>query len=163
MEMNRIIKKMINIFIFLLIANFPFVSMVQILGFDIFIDSFENSGSYLFIDDAKKTINYNLSDGQYLIFQKSSHPDFLIKQKDIILYCKENGELTCQTVYSINSIGSINYYTTKNNKDTYDEKPVYKSQIIGKIICVVDDNIVNKISMRVWDSSIHNFNINSFL
>lgn len=161
--MNRIIKKMINIFIFLLIANFPFVSMVQILGFDIFIDSFENSGSYLYIDDAKKTINYNLSDGQYLIFQKSSHPDFLIKQKDIILYCKENGELTCQTVYSITSIGSLNYYTTSDNDDIDEQKPVYKNQILGKIISVVDGNILNKISMRIWDSSIHNFNINHLL
>jgi hypothetical protein len=146
-----------------LVANFPFILTINFIGFDAFIDSFENPSSYLCLDNPEKTINYNLSKGQFLIFQKSSHPDFNIEQKDIILYCKENGELSCQKVYGINSIGSIKYYTTNTDQDFYNNKPVYEDQILGKIISVIDGNIINQISMDIWDVSIHNFNINSFL
>ena len=160
--MNRRIKKILNICLFLAIVNIPFISTINFIGFEAFLDSFEHPSSYLYFDDPEKTLNYNLSKGQYLIFQKSSHPDFIIEQKDTILYCKENGELSCQTVYSIDSIGSIKYYTTNNDQNYYNQ-PVYDDQILGKIISVIDGNIINKISMSIWDVSIHNFNVNSFL
>ena len=160
--MNEKIKKIFHFCLFLLITNLPFITIINYTGFDTFLDSFDNPSSYLYFDEPGKTINYNFSKGQYLLFQKSSHPDFQIEQKDVILYCKENGELTCHKVYEINSIGSINFYEIQQNENNKCKKTINENQIIGKVIKVIDGNIWNKLSINIWDTSIHNFNIKNY-
>lgn len=128
-------KRIINILSFIIIVNIPFAVMVQCIGFDTFVDSFENPDSYIY-----------LPEGRYLI-QKPTHPDFSIGQEDKVLYCdNENGKLFCQT-YAV---------TESNNKSHV--------QVIGKVVSILDENnTLIKLSMNIWDFSIHKLNIKSLV
>ena len=77
LEMEKSLKDMTRILLFLAVANLPFITIVQVTGLDIFLDSFENPSYYLYLE-------YNNSIGNmetkhsYIIVQKSSHPNFSI-------------------------------------------------------------------------------------
>ena len=51
------------------------------MGLDIFLDSFENPQFYVCIQDKDNKLE-TYTDGDYLIIQKSSHPDFIIKENN---------------------------------------------------------------------------------
>jgi len=97
----------------------------------------------------------------YIIIQKSSHPDFVIKTKDTIIYCKNDEKLACDKVDYI-SINAIKRYYINDDLSSKDQ-PIYESQIIGKVIRIIDNNIWNSISIKCWESSINSLNLRSIL
>lgn len=132
------------------------------IGIDTFLDSFENPEYYICLQDKDNSLGLNTKNGEYIIIQKSSHPNFNIKKSDSVIYCKKGGDIACNRIHHINSIGAIKgYYTTKENDVT--SQPIYESQIVGKIINVVDGNIWNSISLKIWETSIHNLNLRALL
>ena len=87
-EKKRIIKTVIKIWIFISIASLPFITVTQIIGMDAFLDSFENPDHYICLKDKNNVYGSKTKTGEYMIIQKSSHPDFNVKKSDTIIYCK---------------------------------------------------------------------------
>lgn len=131
------------------------------IGIDAFLDSFENPEQYMYLQGSGHSMEPNINEGEYLVLQKSSCPSFSVNEGDIILYCKDEGGLVCHRVYSVSCIGSIKKYQTIGDGNDFVDKPVYENQIIGKIVGVVGNNIWNAISIKIWDMSVHNLNINA--
>ena len=157
--MNEIVKSAIKLCIFISLANLPFITISQLIGMDTFLDSFENPNFYLYLQDSVHSIESNIKEGTFIIFQKSSHPDFTVMERDTILLCKDDEGIVFHRVYHINCIGSVKRYHIMDNNKSLADKPIYENQIIGKVLSVVDTNLWNVISMKIWDLSIHNLNI----
>lgn len=156
--MKETLKKIIKVSIFFIIVGLPFLTITQIIGMNTFLDSFENPESYVCFKDNGDWLGTKTKESEYIIIQKSSHPDLLIEESDTILYYTSKGNIFCSEISCIKNRGSITSYYAKNNNE-----PIYKSQIIGKIISVVDDNIWNTISIKIWETSIYNLNIRALV
>jgi hypothetical protein len=157
--MKKAIKSTIKLCAFISIANLPFITITQLAGIDTFLDSFENTGHYIYLQSQRNSMEPNIKEGDYIILQKSSHPDFTIQQQDIILYCKDSGETVYQRVHHINCIDTVKRYHIIDNNNNHTDKPIYENQIIGKVVSIVDNNLWNIISIKIWEVSIHNLNI----
>jgi hypothetical protein len=159
--MKKKMKNAIKFCIFISLACLPFITVTQIIGMNTFLDSFQNPKYYICLQDKDNTFGLNTKNEEYLIIQKSSHPKFNVKKSDSIIYCKNDGEIACNKVYDINNIGAIKkYYATEENDII--SQPIYESQIIGKVITVIDCNIWASISIKIWELSIHNLNLGIF-
>ena len=150
--MKEILKKIVKPSIFLVFILTPFIYTTQTIGLNIFLDSFEKPDYYLYINN-----NEN-----YLIIQKSSHPDFSLKKGDTILFW-ENNDITYNRINQVTGIGAWKIYYITNENNSTKEKPVYSRQIIGKIIKITDNNLYNEISMKIWEIAIHNLNIRTLV
>ena len=159
--MNKKIKNALRFFIFIALAISPFITVTNILGLNMFLDSFEKPEYYLCI----KNNNYlfgTLANEQYIILQKSSHPNFNVKNNDEIIYFGNNGNVLCRKVSEINFINTKEKIYLVSYKHSQKEI-IHDNQIIGKIVKIVDDNIWNSISIKFWDISIHNLNLRSLI
>jgi len=156
---KKIGKTTIKICAFILVVNLPFITATQLIGVDAFLDSFDNPNSYLYLKGSGNSMEPNIKDGEYLILQKSSHPDFLIDEGDIVLYFKYSGRAACQRVYHITSIGTVNKYHIQGDNNDFADKPIYENQIVGKVVSTIDNNAWNMISMKLWDLAINNLNV----
>ncbi len=78
----------------------------------------------------------------------------------MVLYYDEQGSIEIDEIQKISAVGSFKTYYL-NNK-TNNNKPILTNQIIGKVIIKVDNNILNTISLKIWDLSIHSLNIKAF-
>lgn len=156
------IKNTIKFFVFISLAYLPFITVTQIIGMDTFLDSFENPKYYICLQDKDNAFGLNTKNEEYLIIQKTSHPKFTVKKSDSIIYCKNNGEITYNKVFNINNIGAIKKYYAIEENDIISQ-PIYESQIIGKVITVIENNIWNSISIKIWELSIHNLNLRVLL
>jgi len=159
--MRKEVRSIIKICVFLTIANLPFITVTQLVGFETFLDTFENPEYYRYIKDSSYLVNFNIDETNSVILQKSTHPNYKTYEGDIILYCKNTGEIACNKVFQINSLGPIKRYRAVDNKDELIDDPIYENQIIGKIVSEIDNNLWNVISMKIWDVSIHEYNINA--
>jgi hypothetical protein len=157
-EMNDKIKNMLQIIVFICLTALPFITVTNILGIETFLDSFENPDSYVCYKDSGNLVGLKTDSDRYILLQKTNHPDFNIEKSDIVLYCKIDGEIACEEVSSITGIGNFRRYLTKNYLE-YDEEVIYQSQIIGKVIKIIDNNIWNEMSLKIWEISINNLKI----
>jgi len=162
-EMKKIFKTILKICIFILIANLPFLTLAHITSMDTFLDSFENPEDYICLNSNSKLLHSTNTKEGYLIIQKTSHPDFKIEESDTIIYIKKEGGLACSRVYHYSYIGPTKKYFTDNTDDKISFNPVYEPQIVGKVVKIVDNNIWNSISIKIWDISIHDLNLHSYL
>jgi hypothetical protein len=142
-------KRRIKFIVFITIAVMPFIFSIQTIGLDSFLDSFENPEYYVLLKQNDKNT----------IIQKSNHPDFSVKSGDVLLYYKDTGELASKKVYMINSIGPIKRYSGLSDE----EHPLFEPQVVGKIIKQTDNNLINSISINLWDISIHSLNIRALI
>ena len=95
-----------------------------------------------------------------MIIQKTKLLEPTLKKNDIVLYYDEQGSIEIDEIQKISAIGSFKtYYLTKTDNN----KPILTNQIIGKVIKKVDNNILNTISLRIWDISIHSLNIKTLI
>jgi hypothetical protein len=156
---KNLIKKISRIGLFIAIANLPFITTAQFLGIDTFIDSFENPNAYYTLTVKGNHLEPTATNGQYLIIQKSTHPQFSIHTGDLILYIKENEGIACHKISSIATIGSVKTYYTTDEADTHSEHPIYNEYIIGKVINIIDRNPWTILSIHTWDISINNLNL----
>lgn len=159
--MKEMKKKAVKIFIFLAVVNLPFLTMANILSIEVFIDSFENPEEYVFIENDQKIIESKFRDSEYILIQKSTHPDFDVEDDDIIIYYEYNKGLVCNKVYSTQFLGATRRYYTKSNNGINSNEPVYDSQVVGKVINFVDDNVWNQLSIKLWDASVNNLNFHA--
>ena len=165
LEMEKSLKDMTRILLFLAVANLPFITIVQVTGLDIFLDSFENPSYYLYLE-------YNNSIGNmetkhsYIIVQKSSHPDFSIKKGDILLYqqyingkdetggyriyCEYYADYTEHIEGIPNTLFHSKLNVSRTNRD---------SRVIGKIVGIAEYDPWHGIAIKAWDISINNLNI----
>lgn len=61
-------------------------------------------------------------------------------------------------IFDIKGVGRYTKYHI-NRESNNNEKPIFKSQIIGKVIKVVDGNIWSELSIKIWEITIHNLNV----
>jgi len=88
-----------------------------------------------------------------------------IKKRDMVLYYDEQGSIKIDEIQKISAIGSFKTYylnNKTNNNKPINNKPILTNQIIGKVIIKVNNNILNTISLKIWDISIHSLNIKAF-
>jgi len=153
------LKTIIKPLIVLVIISLPFVTVTNILGIETFLDSFENPESYICLQDDGNWFSTKTTEQKYVIIQRSSHPEFTIEDNDEIIYCKSNGEIDCNKIkqeqYHLSSIKR--YYAVENNKLTGER--IFESQIIGKVVKIIDENPWNSLSIKLWEISIHNLNV----
>ena len=162
-KLKKSLKKTIKPITFIAIALLPFLSATSIMSMDTFLDSFENPENYLCVENDNKLIKCAANEGDYIIIQKSTHPDFEIEENDKILYLKTKGTIKTNIVDHIEKIGSIKRVYLKDDNNQVSQSTVYECQIVGKIVKVVDNNIWNSISLKIWDISINNLNINAII
>lgn len=158
-------KEVIEICLFLLVVNLPFLTMAQTIGLDNFLDSFERPDSYLYVDseDKTSTINKILPDAGVVIIQKSSNPEYKVNEGDSIIYYNDKGDIVCNMVFYISCMGTIKKYRIVDIGNQGKENTVYENQIIGKIVGVANCNPWIGLSIKIWDASIHEFNINTVI
>jgi hypothetical protein len=158
-EMKEIVKNVFNLCVFISLVNLPFITVTQLISTDTFLDSFENPDFYLYLQSGGYSMEPDIKEEDYILLQKSSHPDFNIQVGDVILYCKDNGEIACNRIRNINGISSVKRYHIIDDNGNLTDKHIYGSQIIGKIVSVVNTNLWDVISMKIWDMTIHNLNV----
>ena len=159
--MREDIKKIMEFCVFLSITSLPFIMATNVLGIDTFLDSFENPDSYLYLKESNSISGITTDQEKYIVIQKTNHPCFEIQEKDTILYFNYDGGLTCNKITEINGVGTFTRYYTDNQDD--EEKLVFDNQIVGKVINVLDENILTDISLEIWDMSISNLNIEAVM
>jgi len=157
--MNKIQKRLIKLIIFFLIINLPFVTIIQIIGIDAFLDSFKNPNLYNFLATDIYSTNTNTEE-KYVLLQKSSCPTFSIDNGDTILYCTDQGKTACTKVNQIKCTGPIKRYETID--ENADQNPIYETQIYGKVLGFVDNNPWTILSIKIWEISTHTANLNTF-
>lgn len=155
MEKNMI-RDIMKICTFIALVNLPFITTTQLIGIDVFTDSFENPESYQYFKSSK--IDLGTISWGYLVIQKPSHPDFSILTGDKIFYYNDEGGLMCRSIYNITDRGLIKKYYIVNLDGELDDEPIYNYQVIGKVVSLLDNNAWNKISLKIWDASINNLN-----
>jgi hypothetical protein len=162
MRTENLKKNIVKTAIFVLFTSLPFVSITNTIGIETFLDSFENPDKYIIIKNSPDYLTSDIEQQKYIIIQKSTHPKFNVEKEDEIIHIKTDGTLTCNKIYKINGIGYFEkYYILENDKPS--SYPVYKTQIVGKIIKTLDDNLWNQISIKTWETSIKNLNIHALV
>lgn len=155
------IKNILKICVFILLVNLPFLSATQIIGMNVFLDSFESPEKYVYFQADEQHIEGIKNDNDYYVLQRTSHPEFTLNEGDTILYSNGNDIVACNKIYSISCIGTFKKYHVTNVDDSLIDYPVYDYQIIGKVVSIVDNNLWNVISIKLWDVSIHNLNVHA--
>ena len=152
---KQILKDILKICVFIALANLPFLTLTQILGMDMFLDTFSNAEAYDYLkSDQFELDEFNKS---FVVIQKTSHPNFSITPGDQLFYLKDEAGLLCRTVIQASNIDeNYRYYTI-----TFDQEMneiVFEHQIVGKIVSIVEDNLWNSLSLQIWDVTINNLN-----
>ncbi len=153
---EKLKKDIIKLFAFIFIANLPFISIVNLVGMDTFLDSFENPTYYQYIKNDKIEIKNSLEG--YVFLQKQTHPDFTVTPGDLILYVKDEGGLACQKIYYESYENSLkkyySIYLDENHLNMIGEE-----QIVGKVLKSFDNNPISSLSLKIWDASVNNLNV----
>jgi hypothetical protein len=153
---KNLLRAILKLCGFLIIANLPFLTISQLIGIDTFIDSFNHPGSYLYIKN-KDVTSMNPATG-YIIIEKPTDQASTIREGDSILCHTIKNTLQQRIVSQIyTKDGITTYYTTSYNESI--DAPIYESQIIGKIIGTSEDNIWYELCLQAWEISIEKFNI----
>ncbi len=158
--MDKIKKRLIKLAIFVLIVNLPFITIIQIIGIDSFLDSFKNPDVYDFLATDIYSIYADTGREKYILLQKASYPNFSIENGDTILYCTNQGKTACDKVQQINCVGPIKKYDVMHKNTS--ETPIYETQVYGKVLGFVDNNPWNILSIKIWEISTHIVNFNTF-
>ncbi|MDH7517587.1 MAG: hypothetical protein QHH19_04505 [Candidatus Thermoplasmatota archaeon] len=158
--MKRLTKTLLKLIIFSTLLNLPLLTIIHIIGIDAFLDSFENPDVYHVIATDIYSLYINTGQEKYILLQKASHPRFYVKNGDTILYYNNEGKTACNKVYQINSAGTIKTYDVTG--ENIGETPIYETQIYGKVLCFIDSNPWNILSIKIWEISTHTTNFNTF-
>jgi len=164
---KNLLRAILKLCGFLIIANLPFLTISQLIGIDTFIDSFNHPGSYLYIKN-KDVTSMNPATGYivtsmnpatgYIIIEKPTDQASTIREGDSILCHTIKNTLQQRIVSQIyTKDGITTYYTTSYNESI--DAPLYESQIIGKIIGTSEDNIWYELCLQAWEISIEKLNI----
>ena len=143
--------------LFIIVANLPFLTMVHLMGMDLFLASFHHPEMYQYLKVQNGT-DQIIPEG-YLLIEKPISRGFLIHNGDTILYRTGEGAVRCEAVLSVElRQGTTAYYTSTPARDDIKE-PIYDTQVLGKVSTTVDDNLWNVLCLRLWDYSIQHLNV----
>ena len=81
----------------------------------------------------------------------------------MILYCNYEGNISFTKINQISSVAAIKKYQIEKVTRENDNNVIFENQILGKIIEIIDENIINSISIKIWEASIHNLNFRALL
>lgn len=151
-------KNVIKILIILSVLFLPFIYITELIGIDTFLDSFENPKDYMCIQNNGLIFGSKSDDNDLIIIQKASHPDFFVNKNDFLLYFTDEGFVEISRIVDIKCVGSREKYYIEPNENILNF-PIFKEQIIGKVTNIIDENILNSISIKIWEASINNLNI----
>ncbi len=160
---NSNIQKSLKFLVFFIISSLPFLGVTSTVGIDNFLDSFENPESYIYLKNSDVTMDSNIKKSSYLIIQRPQHPEFQIEKSDTIVYSTFSGTIACNKISHIHSIGSIRKYEIKASHFEENSETIYENQILGKVETIIEENIWNSLSLKIWDTTIDNININSLM
>ena len=160
MNLNKKTKNTLKFIFFLSLACLPLITITNILGLNVFLDSFEKPEYYLCLEN--NFLYGTETNAQYLVLIKSSYPGFNLERNDEIIYFGNNGDILFSKVFEVNSVDTKNKFYSVNSDNAF-RGVIYEKQIIGKIVKTIDDNIWNLISIKFWDISIHNLNVISII
>jgi len=155
---RKVGKNILKICLFIILANLPFVTIAHQIGIDAFLDSFDHPECYLILRDSALSNDAYLQQSNYVLIQRSSHPEFSTNENDVVLYYNDKGGLCCNKIYHITRRLPIKKYYTVGYYGLPSE-PIYENHVIGKVIGVIDDNIWNSLSIKTWELSLDNLNI----
>lgn len=144
-----------------MIANLPFLTVAQLMGTEVFLESFHHPGVYQYINAYQ--VNDNMISKGYLILETTSHQPCLIQNGDTILYRTGEGAVRCEQVLNVALRQGIAIYYTLTSGDCDIKGPIYKAQILGKVTSTIDDNIWNALCLQLWDFSTKNLNALAYL
>lgn len=161
--MNKLTTSVLHLCIFICIANFPFISVTQLAGMDVFLDSFENTEHYLYLHDDGGLKSIDITTDEYIILQKSTHPSFQLKENDVVLYYDENGNAACQHLSHITATGPLLTYHLASYGIIESDHVIYDNQIIGKVVSTVKHTMWNAFCLHLWDIAISQLNIRTLL
>lgn len=154
--LQTILKQTCYFLLCICLTMLPYLTLCQSMGLDTFIDSFEHTNSYSYLQNTITTNNAHTQQKTILFIQRTSHPAFAIEPHDTILYHSSQG-IQYNKVTSINKQHELNLYTIQT-KDTTIQR-VYPSDVIGKVITTIDDNLWNELSIILWETSVSSLNI----
>jgi len=157
------LKNISKMMLFLGIILLPFINITNIIGMETFLDSFENSESYIFLKNNDHMSATDTFDQSYIIIQRDDHPDFKVDVNDEIIFSTYRGDIVCDKINDIKEISGYKIFHTATNEFNEESNVVYDNQIIGKVIKIVDENILNTISLKTWGITIDSLNINSII
>ena len=141
----------------MIVVSLPFITLTNIIGIETFLDSFEYPESYVCMKNSDDIQGLKAQDEQYIIIQKTTHPDFQIEKNDEIIYFTIDGEIKYNKILDITGTGLFKKYYIQNENDQ--DSTIYETQIVGKIIKNIDNNIWNELSVKLWEISIKYLNL----
>jgi hypothetical protein len=153
---GRYLHEVKKICIFFIVANLPFLTVVHLMGIDIFLESFQHPDTYQCIKTNEE--GNDTTTGGYFLLETPAYQGFIIQNGDIILYRTGDGSVRCEPVFCVElHQGTTIYYTTTLAEDDI-KGPIYGTQVLGKVTGTIDDNLWNALSLQIWDFSIKNLN-----
>jgi hypothetical protein len=153
-------RDILKFVIFIIIVNLPYLTIIQQIGLDAFVDSFEAPEAYHYSSDIK-TIDTSLIQPQsIMLIQKISDPSFSLKNGDVILYYEDHEGFCCNKISGVSTASNVQkYYLTFDPLKGSEAIP--EQSIIGKVVGTLNDNIWNSFSLLIWETTINNLNIRS--
>ncbi len=130
---------------------------------DVFLDSFENTEYYLYVQDNGDMRSVDIANDEYVIIQKSTHPAFQLQENDVVMYYDENGEAVCQHLAYITAVGPLLKYHLVDHATIDRDSVIYDAQVIGKVVSTAENTAWNAFCLQIWDITISQLNIHNFL
>jgi len=161
--MNNMTKGVLHLCIFISIANLPFITVTQLVGMDVFLDSFENTEHYLYLQEDGNMRGIDIANDEYVIIKKSSHPAFHLHENDMVIYYNEKGEAACRSLSHITAAGSLLKYYLVDHSGTQPDSVIYDTQVIGKVVSTIEKSVWTAFCLQIWDITISQLNIRSFM
>ncbi len=153
---KKSLQTLCKLCLFFSIANLPFLTLTNLFGTQIFIDSFEYPNSYQYIKtDAIDNLETNKG---YLLIERPTHEGYAVNEQDLILYHSPDKTINQRVVSSIVTKNGVNAYFIKDLTNGTFSEPIYEQQIIGKIKARFDDNLWTTLCLRIWEISSDNLN-----
>lgn len=160
---NKNFRNIIEFIAVLTIISSPFIGITNLIGIETFLDSFEKPNDYIYLKNFNEFLLKNVKNPSHLIIQKTKNPETEIKESDTVLYSTFTGDIACDKIYNIKSIGTIKKFEIENSFSKENHEEIYEEQIIGKVVRIVEDNVINDLLIKIWSGSINNLNINTIL
>lgn len=153
---KKSLQTLCKLCLFFSIANLPFLTLTNLFGAQIFIDSYKYPSSYQYIK-TDAIDNLETHEG-YLLIERPTHQGYAINEHDIILYHSLNQTINQQVVSSIATKNGVTTYFIMDLTYGAFSEPIYEQQIIGKIKARFDDNLWTTLCLRIWEISSDNLN-----
>jgi hypothetical protein len=153
---RKTLLRIIKICVFFLIANLPFLTLINLFGIDTFIDTFRHPTAYQTIKT--DTIPQFTTQSEYILLKKPHHQNYSIEINDILLYYTTQETFVKERVSSIVSTNGINRYYTVARNNPSSNGPIFEDQILGIIQAEYDSNLWNNLCIQLWDLSTENLN-----